>query len=130
MPQTINHRDLSHTDRPSFSNRQSTPMNRWLAIILSCSLGIMLVSGCQPVPQVLNDEAAFGELDALYTAVTSKRRDLLDACRKRISKLHEEKRMSDAGFDEIEEIVALTEQDKWTPAAEQLYNFMRGQRKP
>ncbi|MDB5338293.1 MAG: hypothetical protein JWN70_3912 [Planctomycetaceae bacterium] len=92
-------------------------------------IGLMTLAGCSSVPQVLSDEAVFGELDALYTAVTSKRRNLLTDCQKRITKLHDEQRMSDAGFKEVEAIIALAEQDKWTPAAERLYTFMRGQRK-
>lgn len=92
-------------------------------------IGLMPLAGCGSVPQVLSDEAVFGELDALYTAVTSKRRNLLSDCQKRITKLHAEKRMSDAGFKEVEAIITLAEDDKWTPAAERLYTFMRGQRK-
>lgn len=96
--------------------------------LVSC-LGITALSGCGSPPQVLTDEAVFGELDALYTAVTTKRRNLLEDCQKRITRLHDEQRMSDEGFNEVEAIIALAEQDKWTPAAERLYAFMRGQRK-
>jgi hypothetical protein len=104
-------------------------VSRYVLLILVSCLGITALSGCGSPPQVLTDEAVFGELDALYTAVTSKRRNLMEDCQKRITKLHDEQRMSDAGFEEIEAIIALAEQDKWTPAAERLYAFMRGQRK-
>jgi len=107
---------------------QRIPRRKVLArIFVVCSL--MTVVGCSRVPQVLEDEAAFGELDALYTAVTTKRTDLLKDCQQRITKLHDEKRMSDAGYDEIQAITSLAEEGEWTPAAERLYTFMRAQRK-
>lgn len=99
---------------------------RYFALAL---IGLITLAGCSSVPQVLSDEAVFGELDALYTAVTTKRRNLLSDCQKRITKLHDEQRMSDAGFKEVEAIIAMAEKDEWTPAAERLYTFMRGQRK-
>ncbi len=107
------------------------PRNRVrVSVVWLClGLSVFMFAGCSRVPQVLTDEAVFGELDALYTAVTTKRRDLLTDCQQRIKKLHDEKRLSDAGHKEIQAIVALTEQDKWRPAAERLYDFMRGQRK-
>ncbi len=111
---------------PTVSSARKSVARLFLALAL---IGLMTFAGCNSVPQVLSDEAAFGELDALYTAVTSKRRNLLSDCQKRITKLHDEKRMSDAGFKEVEAIIALAEEDEWTPAAERLYTFMRGQRK-
>ena len=96
-------------------------------ILVSCSP--MIAIGCSRVPQVLQDEAAFGELDALYTAVTTKRTDLLKDCQQRITRLHDEKRMSDAGYEEIQAITSLAEEGEWSPAAERLYTFMRAQRK-
>ena len=102
---------------------------RLVGLFLICGLGISTIAGCRPVPQVLTDEAVFGELDAFYTAVTTKRRDLLGDCVKRLTQLHTEVKLSDAGFAEVEAIAKLTEADKWTAAAERLYTFMRGQRK-
>ncbi len=94
-----------------------------------CLCSLMTLAGCGRVPQVLEDEAVFGELDALYTAVTTKRTDLLNDCKQRLKKLHDEKRLSDAGYTEIKEITDLADEASWTPAAERLYTFMRGQRK-
>lgn len=110
------------------------PANQWFSrrnalarILCLCSLTIL--AGCGRVPQVLEDEAVFSELDALYTAVTTKRTDLLNDCKQRLTKLHEEKRLSDAGYTEIKAITDLADEASWTPAAERLYTFMRGQRK-
>src|SRR5438132_6955425 len=57
-----------------------------LASVLLCGASIVLFAGCGSVPQVAEDENVYKELDALYTAVTSKRRDLLVACRDRMTK--------------------------------------------
>lgn len=100
-----------------------------VSCLVFCVLLIVSLVGCRRVPQVLTDEAVFGELDALYTAVTTRRRDLLNDCQKRLMKLHDEHKVSEAGYDEIEAIIKTAEADNWTKAAERLYTFMRGQRK-
>lgn len=98
------------------------------AILLSCAI-LCALAGCSPVPQVVNDDAVFGELDALYTAVTTKRQNLLEDCRARLTKLHAEQRLSDAGFTEVSTIMDLCDDEDWAAAAPRLYNFMRAQRK-
>lgn len=100
-----------------------------IGMILIGGWSLITVSGCRPVPQVLTDEAVFTELDAFYTAITTKRRDLVDASQKRLTQLHTDDKLSDAGLAEVEAIAKLAEADKWTDAAQRLYTFMRGQRK-
>ena len=90
---------------------------------------MLFLGGCHSVPQVLGDEAVFKELDALFTAVTSQRRNLVDDCRGRLTKLHEQERLSDAGFAAVTKIITKTEQNEWADAAQHLYDFMRAQRK-
>jgi len=107
----------------------STQLVRRTAYVPLFALVTLLITGCGTAPQVVEDEAVFNELDALYTAVTSKRTDLLDACRSRMNKLHDEKRISEAGFAEVSAVIATATEGKWTDAAERLYTFMRAQRK-
>lgn len=102
---------------------------RGVAVFLCCALLSVAAGGCRPVPQVVNDEAVFGEMDALYTAVTSKRGNLLNDCRQRLTKLHDDHRLSDAGFAEVSTIMKMCDDDDWADAAQRLYNFMRAQRK-
>ena len=120
----------------SVVNRQERIYGQCVHSTLSCGFlllvgGVLLLTipGCRRVPQVLGDEAVFNEVDALYTAVTSKRRDLLSNCRERLSKLHQEQRLSQPGFNELCAVIKLAESDKWSDAAERLYAFMRAQRK-
>lgn len=94
-----------------------------------CMVLMLILGGCGSVPQVVDDEAVFKELDALYTAVTSQRRNLVEDCRGRLTKLHEAGRLSDAGFVAVTKIITETEQNQWTGAAQHLYDFMRAQRK-
>ena len=109
--------------------RWSSRLIRIILMCLICGMGSLTITGCRRVPQVLTDEAVFGELDALYTAVTSKRRELLSDCRKRLTQLHKDKKLSDAGFAEVETIMNMSEDNKWGDAAQRLYDFMRAQRK-
>lgn len=125
--------DISGSSARASEGGSTTRMNvihrRTFCGYVASGLVVSLLGGCSRVPQVLTDEAVFKELDALYTAVTSKRRDLLQQCQQRIGKLHTEKRLSDAGLAEIEAIIQLTEDNDWTDAAQRLYDFMRAQRK-
>lgn len=110
-------------ERPrSFARR------RWICHVLSVTW-LLVVGGCRPVPQVANDEAVHKELDALYTAVTSRRRPLVDECHERLKTLQKEGRISEAGFATVASIIKEAENDNWQNAAQQLHDFMRAQRK-
>lgn len=114
-------------DRVLPRRRERTTCRR-TAILWACTI-LLVIAGCRPVPQVVNDEAVFGELDALYTAVTTKRQNLLKDCRERLTKLHDERRLSDGGFTEVSTIMEMCDDEDWADAAQRLYNFMRAQRK-
>lgn len=106
----------------------SRPHRRLICQAMSATLMLILV-GCRPVPQVVNDEAVHKELDALYTAVTSRRRPLVDECHERLKTLHKDGRISEAGFTTVAAIIKEAENDNWAKAAQQLHDFMRAQRK-
>lgn len=89
-----------------------------------------LFAGCSGTPQVLEDEAVFKELDAMFTALNSRKIELVEDCRKRFSALNQERRLSDAGYQAIDRIAARGVAGEWQPAAEELYRFIRAQRKP
>lgn len=80
-------------------------------------------------PQIGESEEAFGEIDALYTAVTSKRKDLLEDCRKRITQLKSDGKLSPAAFKVVGAIMDEAAAERWSTAAPKLYDFMRAQRK-
>ncbi len=92
-------------------------------------LGAFALSGCGQPPQIGSDETVFNEVDALYTAVTARRVDLLDQCRERLDNLHRNGSLSSDAYEELTAICQQAKQSDWQSAAETLYDFMRGQRK-
>jgi len=90
---------------------------------------LLLLAGCGRPPQMGADESVFGEVDALYTAVTAKRPDLLDQSFQRLTELHSSGKVPDAAYQKLTLICEQAEREEWRPAAEQLWHFMRGQRK-
>lgn len=95
----------------------------------AASLASVLAAGCVEAPQIGADEDAFAGVDALYTAVTTKRLDLLNRCRKNLVSLKSDGKLPAAAFDSLEPIIDQAEKGEWRPAAERLYDFMRQQRK-
>lgn len=96
---------------------------RW-AILASA----LALAGCAGPPQVVDDPDCFKEVDALYTAVTSKDAKLLDACAQRLEKLKAAGKLSAPGYAALEKIIARARAGEWRPAAEDLTAFMKGQR--
>ena len=90
---------------------------------------VLTVAGCGGPAQIGADEQTFKAVDALYTAVTSHDPRLLDQCDQRLRRLHAAGKLPDAAWQALEKITARARQGKWQPAAEDLYTFMRGQRR-
>lgn len=99
------------------------------ACVLFFAAVTLSFSGCGQPSQIGSDEEVFNEVDALYTAVTAKRADLLDQCYARLEELHRQGDLPTDAFDELTAICETARQDEWQSAAETLYEFMRGQRK-
>lgn len=92
-------------------------------------IAALWISGCGRPPQVVDNEECFAAVEALWTAVTSKRTDLLEQTATEISRLHTSGTLSDSGHAELDRIVELARKTEWKPAAEDLKKFMLGQRK-
>ena len=92
-------------------------------------IGLLWLScGCGPA-QIGPDEESFKAVDALYTAVTSKKPELLDRCEKRLKELNAAGKLSSSAHRELEAIIKKSRAGDWRPAAEQLSEFMKGQRR-
>lgn len=115
---------------PLFPSLPYSPARRLRSLLplIAASSFALLLAGCNRTPQ-LGNEAAMGECEALYTAVTTKRTDLLAACRKRLATLHASGQLSDAAESQLESVCEQCDRKEWRPAAERLYAFMRAQRK-
>lgn len=89
----------------------------------------LCLAGCGGPSQLGPDEDAFASVDALYTAVTTQRADLLGQCKTRLAALKAEGKLPEAALAELQPIITQAEGGAWRPAAERLYQFMRAQRK-
>jgi hypothetical protein len=83
--------------------------------------------GCRKPPQLGPDEQAFREVDALFTAVTARRPELVEQCERRLADLHTGGKVPDGAMAELEVVIDRARCGKWETAAERLYDFMRGQ---
>ncbi len=101
---------------------------RFLSCLLVSAITLSVL-GCGRAPQIGEDETAWKEVEALYTAVTARRKDLVEASLKRMQTLHDEGRMSKPAFDRAHRIASQAQSGEWEPAAQALWQFMRGQRK-
>jgi hypothetical protein len=101
---------------------------RWFSRTVVFMLFLSL-SGCGRPPQVVDDEECFQAVDALWTAVTSKRTELLEQTSTELDRLHTAGRLSDGGHQALTAIVRDARSKEWTKAATNLKHFMQGQRR-
>jgi len=92
----------------------------WLLALLA------LLSGCGR-PAELTSAEAQASTDALYTAITSKKPELLDAADTRLQKLSADGKLTQEALAELQVIIADARGGKWQAAAEELDAFIRGQ---
>ena len=106
---------------------------RTALIIAALGLLVLLVVplwGCGKPAQLGPDEEAFREVDALFTAVTARRPDLVDQCEARLRSLHERGKLPDAAHAELRRVIDRARDGRWQAAAERLYDFMKRQERP
>lgn len=85
--------------------------------------------GCGRPPQVVDNEECFSAVEALWTAVTTRRIDLLEQSATEIDRLHKDGQLSKEGHEALYEIIQSAQKEEWMPAATSLKAFMLGQRK-
>ena len=90
-------------------------------IILTLFAGI----GCGRAEMITSEESERA-VDALYTAVTARRTDLVQQSEKNLQQLKADGKMSEALHEELTEIIAESRTD-WISAAQQLDALMRSQ---
>lgn len=84
--------------------------------------------GCY-TPQVMADEEVFTSLDALWTAVTSRKMDRLQEVTNRLIDLREAGKLSSSGWRAVEPILQCAFEEKWETAAKRLKQFIQAQRR-
>ncbi len=87
---------------------------------------LLLVSGCGGPPP-LESEEAFSATDALYTAITSHRSELLDESEARLKQLKDDAKLSAEAYESLADIIKQARTGEWQDAAEELDSFIRHQ---
>jgi hypothetical protein len=93
---------------------------------LSALLILIAAAGCGSAPP-LGSEDVSSAADALYTAVTSRRMELVDAVEEKLNKLHAEQQVSPAAMSALQAIIEQARAGQWQAAAEELDQLIRNQ---
>jgi hypothetical protein len=105
----------------------------WFERIRFCTLAGLLLTGFMVIilgcggPPALESEEAFSTADALYTAITSRRTELLDKSETRLRELRDDGKLSTAANEALNKIIERARSGDWQVAAEELDGFIRHQ---
>lgn len=103
----------------------SASFARTLLAVLSL---LLMFSGCRPA-QIGPSDEVLGAVDALYTAVASRRIELLDKSAARLEELHTSGELPDAAHRQLKSYIEKSRAGKWDAAVRELHEFIRGQRR-
>jgi hypothetical protein len=98
-------------------------------VLLAVTAAALFYFWPSSTPQIGADEETFKTLDALFTAVTSRNLDRLNASEARLHSLREQGRLPVQAAERIDAIVSSARTGEWQPSAERLYEFIKGQRR-
>lgn len=87
---------------------------------------LLAICGCGHTPALESEEAAVAA-DALYTAITSRRSELLNSVEAELKQLHSTGKLSADAMDVLNRIVEKAKSGSWQNAAEDLDEFIRDQ---
>lgn len=105
---------------------QQRRKSRFTRCGISVLIAMFVTSGCNR-PAALHTSEGHKAAGALYTAVTSKKVDLLDRCDERLKSLYSDEKLSDQAYQELNAISINARDGHWQPAAEKLDWFIRQQ---
>lgn len=97
--------------------------------IFGALLLAVVLTGCGRPAQMGSSDEVLGAVDALYTAISSRRVELLDKSANRIEELHTSKELPDAAYRQLKSYIDEARQGQWEPAIRKLHEFIRGQRR-
>lgn len=96
----------------------AVPPNHPVRRFMLLSLTLVALCGCGQT--VIESEDSRKAIDALYTAVTSRRTELVDACELRLKQLSAAGEIPPSTTKQLTEVIAKARQQQWQPAAESL----------
>ena len=97
-----------------------------MVFVLMPGIALLLISGCGESPKLETAEA-ISTCNALYTAITSNRTELLDVSAARLRQLRDDGKLSAEALDSLDEIIQQARSGDWQDAAEELDGFIRSQ---
>lgn len=89
---------------------------------------LLIASGCRPA-QIGPSDKALGAVDALYTAIASRRVELLEKSATRLEELRASGDLSEAAHRQLKSYIEKSRDGKWEAAIRELHEFIRGQRR-
>ncbi|AMV37743.1 hypothetical protein [Planctomyces sp. SH-PL62] len=92
-------------------------------------LAALALAGCGAPPQMGADAETFKTVDALYTAVSLHKPELVDGCLATLKSQREAGKLDQAPYDALEAITTEAKSGSWESAQTRLAQFMRGQRR-
>jgi len=108
----------------------TTIKDRHRIILMNAMLWIAVAMiGCGSPAQLGSNDESLKEVDALYTAVSTRSVKLLDASAARLEVLHTQGKLTDAAHRQLKPLIDTAREGKWGNSQRQLYEFMRGQRR-
>lgn len=100
---------------------RSLPVRCWSGFLM-----LAMAIGCSSAPPLGSEEVS-SNADALYTAVTSRRPELVDAVEDNLDKLHADQRITPAARTALQAIIDQARAGEWQAAAEELDALIRNQ---
>ena len=104
-------------------------MNQLPRAMLLSGVLLLAVTGCGNAPQFTGDEECFSAVDALWTAVTSQQKPWLEQSARELERLRDSGKLSDEAWKALESPIAQARDGQWDPAARELYDLIKAQRK-
>jgi hypothetical protein len=101
---------------------------RIFTLLLATAL-VLPLAGCGRPPQITHNEESMKATDALWTAVRSKRLELLAQVETELQRLHQENKLDDDAFNDLEKIIEVARAGNWDKATKNLRWFIKGQRR-
>lgn len=97
--------------------------------VLVLAAAVILYFGLRPPAQMDASDETFKTVDALYTAIRNEDEARLAECEARLLASNEAGKLPDPAWKTLNAIIAKARSGKWRPAAEALYEFMKGQKR-
>ena len=105
---------LSHPTCEKSGSHSESGLERLLKTVVLLA-ALLSTHGCGRPPQVVDDEECFSAVESLWTAVTTKRTDLLEQSATELDRLHSAGKLSEEGHDALDAIIQSARDEEWLP---------------